>query len=259
MALIRQQTGIYREPSDPHGDDRGERRGAAWRLRGDADFRGPGSERRQGSRGGAGGGIQAARSSRSRSRSKRPRSAPAKEEAATDRCEGQTWPHLSRECSEQMQKNRPTRVVTTDRVEKPAPETPAAPRSECCRRVACAGRTCARRAAQSAAPAAAPSVSTSTSSAPSTFAPNTAAAARAGGEACAVRSRPSPQPSLRRLRQPPSLRRSRTVAVAASANPQDAIVANEPAATSKAAEKRKAKEAKEARRKQEEGAGELGR
>ena len=88
-------------------------------------------------------------------------SAPAKEEAATDRCEGQTWPHLSRECSEQMQKNRPTRVVTTDRVEKPAPETPAAPRSEA---------VAALPAAVAPAPvASAPSVTTSTSSAPSTF------------------------------------------------------------------------------------------
>ena len=34
-------------------------------------------------------------------------SAPAKEErAAADRCDGQTWPYLSRECTEQMQKNR---------------------------------------------------------------------------------------------------------------------------------------------------------
>jgi hypothetical protein len=54
-------------------------------------------------------------------------SAPAKEDvAAADRCQGQTWPYLSRECAEQMQKNRPARVVATDRAEKPAPEAPAA-------------------------------------------------------------------------------------------------------------------------------------
>ena len=58
-------------------------------------------------------------------------SAPAKEElAAADRCDGQTWPYLSRECTEQMQKNRPARVVTTDRVQKPAPETPEVSRTQ---------------------------------------------------------------------------------------------------------------------------------
>jgi hypothetical protein len=44
--------------------------------------------------------------------------------AAADRCAGQTWPYLSRECTEQMQSNRrATRAMAPDRVDKAAPET----------------------------------------------------------------------------------------------------------------------------------------
>lgn len=54
-------------------------------------------------------------------------SAPARDDAAVDRCEGQTWPNLTRNCMEQMRSRTPTRTVTTDRVEKPAPQMQAAP------------------------------------------------------------------------------------------------------------------------------------
>jgi hypothetical protein len=55
-------------------------------------------------------------------------SAPSKDDVATmDRCGGQTWPNLSRDCMEQMQSRKPARTATTDRVEKPAPDAQAAP------------------------------------------------------------------------------------------------------------------------------------
>lgn len=56
--------------------------------------------------------------------------APASDDvAAADRCQGQTWPNLTRDCMDQMQSRKPARTVTTDRVEKPAPETQSAPQA----------------------------------------------------------------------------------------------------------------------------------
>ena len=180
-------------------------------------------------------------------------SAPTREEAATDRCEGQTWPNLSRECSEQMQKNRPTRVVTTDRVEKPAPESPAPPPSNPVASLPAPVAPALVAPTQSAAPAAAPGVSTSTGAAPTAFAPNIAAAtpqaakpAPAPSQAAVAAVQPaSPPPAAEPHTKPPT-----TVAVAAPVNPPDTIVANEPAATLKAAEKRKAKESRRSKKKE---------
>ena len=147
---------------------------------------------------------------------------------------GQTWPYLSRECTEQMQKNRPARVVTTDRLKSRRRKLRR-------RREANPSPRCLRRGAPAPVASAAKRDHVHQFRAEHRCAKHRRCP-RAGGRSLRRRSRPSPQLSLRRLRQPPSLRRSRTVAVAAPANPQDAIVANEPAATSKAAEKRKAKE-----------------
>lgn len=48
-------------------------------------------------------------------------SAPAKDDvAAADRCRGQTWPNLTRDCMEQMRSRKPTRTVTTDHGERAA-------------------------------------------------------------------------------------------------------------------------------------------
>ncbi|WP_157100444.1 hypothetical protein [Rhodoplanes sp. Z2-YC6860] len=57
-------------------------------------------------------------------------SAPATDDvAAADRCQGQTWPNLTRDCMEQMRSRTPTRTVTTDHVEKPVPQTQTAPQA----------------------------------------------------------------------------------------------------------------------------------
>lgn len=47
-------------------------------------------------------------------------SAPAGESVASADCDQQTWPHLSRDCVEEFRaKNRATRVITTDKLDKP--------------------------------------------------------------------------------------------------------------------------------------------
>lgn len=197
-------------------------------------------------------------------------SAPAKEDvAAADRCEGQTWPHLSRDCTEQMQKNRPARAVTTDRVENPTPEAPAAPQTQSV-------------AAQPApdTPAAPSSTVVPNAASPNVAAPNTGpsapaepatkpqapAAASAPAEAATKPADPAPPKPAVAAAPPASPPRaaepaSKTQAPAAASTPassqQNAPVANEPAHASKfldkSAEKRKIKQAKERARKQERG------
>jgi hypothetical protein len=179
--------------------------------------------------------------------------APAKEDvAAADRCAGQTWPHLTRECTEQMQKNRPTRAVTTDRVDKPAPETPAASPN------------------QSVATLPAPSVPAAPppAEAPSVPAPGVSAASNTGPSAPSepatkpVEPAPpkpavaaAPPVSPPRAAEPAPKAQAPVAASAPANSQQDAAVANEPAPASKAvdksAEKRKIKQARERARKQE--------
>ena len=144
-------------------------------------------------------------------------SAPAKEKedvAAADRCAGQTWPYLSRECTEQMQGNRrATRAMAPDRVDRAAPETSVA--------------NSADSNAAPSAPAAAPALS----------APNTAVASAPPAPPPAVQ--PSdPQASTP---APPA-----AVPAASLSDPQDVASANAAtdSAASKAAEKRKVREAK---------------
>jgi hypothetical protein len=45
-------------------------------------------------------------------------SAPADESVASSDCDRQTWPNLSRICMEELRKNRATRVVSTDKLDK---------------------------------------------------------------------------------------------------------------------------------------------
>jgi hypothetical protein len=179
--------------------------------------------------------------------------APAKEDvAAADRCAGQTWPYLSRECAEQMQKNRPARAVTTDRVDKPAPETPAAPQTQ----------SVATLPAPST-PAASPPAETPRASAPSvSAAPSTGPSAPPEQATKSVEPAP-PNPAVAAappISPPratePAPKAQAPVAASAPANPQqDAVVANEPEPAPKSvdrsAEKRKIKQAKERAKKQQ--------
>jgi len=130
-------------------------------------------------------------------------SAPPKDDiAAADRCAGQTWPYLSRDCTVQMQSNRrAARVIAPDRLDKPV-ETPAA------------NSPATSSTASNAAPAVPPA-------APWPSAPNTTAA----------NTPPAP---------------ATAVPVAAPTDPQDVAGANAvmDSAGSKAAEKRRIKEAK---------------
>jgi hypothetical protein len=152
-------------------------------------------------------------------------SAPAKEDvAAADRCERQTWPYLSRECTEQMQKNPPQRVVTTDRVEKTVPEAPSAP-----------------------APSAGIAPNTGPSAPPT---PATKAVEPATPKPAVAATPPASPP--RAAEPAPKVQAPVAASAPASANSQqDAAVTNASAPASKSAEKRKVKQAKERARKQE--------
>jgi hypothetical protein len=178
--------------------------------------------------------------------------APAKEDfAAADRCVGQTWPYLSRECTEQMQKNRPTRAVTTDRVDKPAPDAPAAPQTQSVATLPASGT-----------PAASPPAETSRASAPSVSAvPTTGPSAPPEPATKPVEQAPpnpavaaAPPVSPPRAAEP-APKAQVPVAASAPANPQQDAVVSEPAPAPKSvdrsAEKRKIKQAKERAKKQQ--------
>jgi hypothetical protein len=104
-------------------------------------------------------------------------SAPARDDVAADRCEGQTWPNLTRNCMEQMRSRTPTRTVTTDRVENPAPQMRTAPQAPSGTAVANAPAIApAPEAAPESGPAAQPA-NTQTAAAPAPAAEPAAATA----------------------------------------------------------------------------------
>ncbi len=62
-------------------------------------------------------------------------SAPASERTASADCENETWPHLSPRCAEEMRNKNRTRVISTDKLDKPTvtaieAATPAVPESK---------------------------------------------------------------------------------------------------------------------------------
>jgi hypothetical protein len=181
--------------------------------------------------------------------------AAAKEDiAVADRCEGQTWPHLTRECTEQMQRNRSTRAAATDRVEKPTPEAPAASQTQSAAALPTPNIPAAPPPA--AAPnATSPDMTAVSNAAPSAPpAPATKPVEPAPPKPAIAATPPASPPRA----ADPAPQAQAPVAAAAPANPQqDAAVANEPVPASKpvdkSAEKRKIKQAKERARQQERG------
>jgi hypothetical protein len=179
--------------------------------------------------------------------------APAKEDvAAADRCAGQTWPYLTRECTEQMQKNRPVRAVTADRVDKPGPEAPAASPTQSVATLPAPSAPAAPPPAE-ASSVPAPGVSAASNTGPSAPSEPATKPVEPTPPNPAVAAAPPASPPRA---TEPALKAQAPVAAFATANSQqDAAVAKESAPASKSvdksAERRKIKQAKERARKQE--------
>jgi hypothetical protein len=110
-------------------------------------------------------------------------SAPAGEGIAASDCDQQAWPHLSRDCMEEYRnKNQPPRVVSTDRLDKPAvAAVEASPPAQADEAKLAAPALWAPSVASPAPPAVAPPVKT-VSAPPQAAAPSPAPAATAAPE-----------------------------------------------------------------------------
>ena len=164
-------------------------------------------------------------------------SAPTGENVASADCEQQTWPHLSRVCMEEYRaKNRSARVVTTDKLDKPAitaiETQPPAP----------AAATASPVAANPAAPAPAPALplppGATKLAAPATVDVMPPPAA-------SQPPKPVPVPVVAAVTPPPSVPAPAVAAPAVApvaATPQPVLLATPPAQTPRPSVKSEAKE-----------------